>query len=75
MRRSTVIANCLVNSRMVRRLDEAELSVRQVFDEEFPDKDFHQWNLHLDDATAANIIKAVGKASRINVKKFIEDLW
>jgi hypothetical protein len=75
MRRSTVIAQCLVNSEMIKSLDDAERRVRLVFEDEFPNQDFDEWNRNMDDCAAADIIKAVGKASRINVKKFIEDLW
>ena len=60
---------------MIKSLEEAEHAVRAVFDEEFPDRDFGKWNQNLDDTVGANIIKACGRASRINVKKFIEDLW
>ena len=75
MRKSTAIAQCLVNSEFVLPLERAEHAVRVIFDDEFPDKDFNEWNQNIDETTAANIIRAVGKASRINVKKFIKDLW
>jgi hypothetical protein len=75
MRKSTVIAQCLVNSKMIASLEEAEHAVRVIFNQEFSDQDFNDWNQNMDDATAASIISTVGRASRINVKKFIEDLW
>lgn len=75
MRKCTVIAQCLVNSDMIKPLKEAERVVRNIFHEEFPDQDFDKWNENLNDTAAENIVKAVGRASRINVKKFIEDLW
>ena len=75
MRKSTVIAQCLVKSKMIVSLEEAEHAVRVIFNQEFLDNDFNDWNKNMDDAAAANIIRSVGKASRINVKKFIEDLW
>jgi hypothetical protein len=74
MRKSTVIAQCLVNSNMIRSLEEAEHAVRRVFDEEFPGQNFVQWNSNLDDAYGEQIICNVGRASRINVKCFIDDL-
>jgi hypothetical protein len=75
MRKSTVIAECLVNSKMIGSLDEAEHTVREIFRQEFPTQDFDNWNQNIDDAAAKNIIGTVGKASKINVRKFIEDLW
>lgn len=60
---------------MIDSIKEAEQAIRVIFRQEFPAWNFDEWNQSLDDTTAANIIKAVGSASRINVKKFIEDLW
>lgn len=75
MNKSTVIATCLVNSRMISGLDDAENAVRQVFLTEFPEADFLEWNRDMNDRDAKHIISAVGRASTINVRKFIEDLW
>jgi len=75
VKKSTVIATCLVNSGMVKDIDGAEKVIRSVFQDEFPKHKFQEWNSNIPKKTANNIIKAVGKASRINVKKFIEDLW
>lgn len=74
MKKSTVIATCLVNSSMINRLEDAENAVRQVFLDEFPESNFAQWNREIDDQVAEQIIKNVGRASQINVRKFIEDL-
>jgi len=60
---------------MITSLGEAEHAVRKIFLEEFPNDDFHKWNQELDDTVAENIVKVVGRASRINVKNFIKDLW
>jgi len=74
VRKSTIIAQCLVNSKMFRSLEEAEHAVTVIFVDEFPDRNFSNWNLNIGTATATHIINSVGRASRINVKKFIEDL-
>lgn len=74
MRRSTIIAKCLVNSNMIGRLEWAEARVRGVFEDEFPDCSFCQWNREVNDQIAARIVENVGRASMINVKRFIEDL-
>ena len=75
MKKSSVIANCLVNSNIIKRIEDAENAVQRVFHDEFPNSSFLEWNHEVDDKHAENIIKNVGRASRINVRKFIEDLW
>jgi hypothetical protein len=74
MRKSTVIATCLVNFSIINRMDDAENAVRDVFAAEFPTKIFARWNVELDAKAADHIIKTVGRASRIKVRKLIEDL-
>jgi hypothetical protein len=75
MKKSKAIATCLVNSGMIYRLEDAENEVRQIFLREFPQSNFVLWDQDIDDRTAEQIIKDVGRASRINVRKFIEDFW
>jgi hypothetical protein len=60
---------------MIGRLEDAEHSVQQIFLNEFPNSNFSEWNQDINDKAAENIIRNVGRPSRINVKKFIEDLW
>ena len=74
MQKIRVIAKCLVNSNMVRRLEDAEHTVRRIYELEFPNSSFNVWNSEIDDRTAKTIIRNVGRASQINVAKFIEDL-
>ena len=74
MRKSTIIAQCLVNSKMKESMEDAEHDVRQIFRDGYPEKDFDIWNVDMHEETGNEIIKGVGKASRINVKNFIEDL-
>ncbi|HEX8322080.1 MAG TPA: hypothetical protein VF632_27085 [Longimicrobium sp.] len=59
---------------MINRLEDAERTVEQVFRDEFPRESFAEWNRELDDQVARQIINSVGRASRINVRMFIEDL-
>ena len=75
MKKSTVIAKCLVNSDMVRELADAERAVQDIFLDEFPNAVFTEWNQHINDETAEHIIQGVGRASQINVREFIQDLW
>lgn len=75
MKKSTIIATCLVNSNMINRIDDAENRVYQVFIDEFPASNFAEWNQEINESVARQIIKNVGRTSRINVKLFIEELW
>jgi hypothetical protein len=59
---------------MFSRIEDAEQAVRQVFHDEFPAANYLHWDVDIDDRNAEHIIKTVGRASRINVKLFIEDL-
>lgn len=74
MRKSTVIAICLVNSKMISSLAQAESAVRKVFEDEFVVRDFSEWNVDMSDQVGQSIIQSVGRASRINVRRFIIDL-
>jgi hypothetical protein len=75
MEKSAIIATCLVNSSIINRLEDAENIVQNVFLTEFPQRQFNEWNREMDDRTAEEIVRNVGRASRINVRKFIEDLF
>jgi len=75
LRKSTIIATCLVNVKSGIKLEQAELIVRETFDENFPRDSFDDWNLNIDERTANHIIRSVGNASRIRVEQFIRDLW
>ena len=74
MKKSTLIATCLLNSSMVTSLQLGEQIVRDAFDESFEGREFSDWDAPLPDKTAMSIINGVGRAMRINVRKFIADL-
>jgi hypothetical protein len=75
MKKSELVANCLVTSKTVQRIDDATSRVRRVFLEEFPDRDFGAWNSEINDLRALQVIAMFGKASTVNVKRMIELLW
>ena len=74
MKRSTIIATCLVNSNMAKSLDEGEAIVRSVFAEFSPYTDFAKWNENVHDSAASIIIKSVDTTATIQVDRFIKDL-
>ena len=73
MKRSTIIATCLLNSNMAKSLDDGEAIVRSVFAEVYPYTDFAKWNENVRDSAASIIIKSVDP-STIQVGRFIKDL-
>ena len=75
MKKSTIIATCLLNSKIAQSMNSAEQMVRSTFAREFPERNFNDWNKNIDDRAGEQIIKSVGKASMINLKNFILDLW
>ncbi|MCB2184014.1 MAG: hypothetical protein KQH63_18465 [Desulfobulbaceae bacterium] len=75
MKKITMIASCLVNSSMISRMEDAENAVRQAFSNDFPNDNFDTWNQELPDDIANKVIKNVGRASKINVTRFIQDFW
>lgn len=75
MKKSEVIATCLVNSNFYRSVSEAERVVENVSKEEFPNSNFNFWNELVPHQQAQTIITNVGRASQINIRFFIEDLW
>lgn len=74
MKKSALIATCLFNSSMVTSIELGERIVRDVFDDSFEGQDFSKWDSAMPDKTAKSIIDGVGRAMRINVRKFITDL-
>ena len=74
MEKSRVIATCLVNRGMADQAN-AENKVRMVFSTKFASHDFSNWNTEISDATAEDIIRYVGHASRFGIEKLIRVLW
>ena len=74
MRKSSLIATCLINSGMRATQEEAEMRIADTFNRAFPNLTFELWNSNIDESRAEHIIASVGKASEINVENFIRDL-
>lgn len=74
MTRAQVIASCLLNSSMYADLQHGERIVASVFASTFLKESFAAWNRDVADSTADHIIKSVGRAMRIKVDRFIDDL-
>jgi hypothetical protein len=74
MRKGTIIATCLLNCGMVRRLEDGEAQVRQVFGKEFAGRDFDQWNSDVLESRARLTIASVARRISIRVERLIKDL-
>jgi hypothetical protein len=75
MKKSTIIATCLINSgRTSHSIIDVEKSVEQTFKEDFSGMNYQQWNTNLPEADAQRIIKEFGSAYRIDIRQFILDL-
>jgi hypothetical protein len=64
MRKSTVIARCMMNSG-VSSLDVGELAVRETFQEEFPASSFDEWNLEMDDEEGEKMVTILGERYKL----------
>ena len=74
MKKSTVIAKCLVNSGFFDSVIGAEKVVERIFIDEGKPGLFSDWNSNIGLSSAEHIIQSVGRASTINVSNFIDDL-
>lgn len=75
MRKSAIIATCLVNMKIgFKTIQEAEHRVQAIFQDEFPNENFNEWNSNVSESYAEHVIKTGRKASIIDVKQFIDDL-
>ena len=74
MKKSTVIATCLINCGSTYSIMEIEHSIEQAFKEDFAGTDYYQWNTELKDEEATNIIRQFGYGYRINLRQLISDL-
>lgn len=74
MRKSVVIATCLLNSRMVASLEAGESAVRAVYADMHRTVTFSQWNLEMPESAAMHVIKGIGRAMEIHVDRLIAEL-
>lgn len=75
MRKSTLIARFLVNLGGGIELEHGERIVAATFNDQHPNKNFHEWNLVLNNAWCERVIESTPRPSFVNVEKFILDLW
>jgi hypothetical protein len=75
MRKSIVIATCIVNSGVTNHpLSTVEAAVRRTFKEDFQNMNYEKWNENLPESVAQDIIKQFGNNYRVDVRQLIIDL-
>lgn len=75
MKKSTIIATCLVNQDPQRDIRACERYVQDVFEEDHPDFDFDEWNTDVIEWRALREIERARGATVITVSNFIEMIW
>jgi hypothetical protein len=74
MKKSTVIATCLINCGSRHGIKEIEQSIQSTFREDFPGLNFQQWNTDIPEPAAQGIIRDFGGSYTIDIRQFILDL-
>ena len=74
MRKSTIIATCLLNAAAVADMESGEALVSTTFHQHFPEASFDRWNVDVDGAKAAHEVSA-RSGEVIHVAQFITELW
>lgn len=75
MLKSTLIAKCLLQCRMIRDVPTGEAAVQSIFEEYFPGHNFKKWNTLLPEHVSSHYLKASEGSGTIHVDSFIKDLW
>ncbi|MFN7120189.1 MAG: hypothetical protein ACK4TA_25595 [Saprospiraceae bacterium] len=74
MKKSTVIARCLMNNKAVRTLEEGENIVERLFATEFSILDYADWNQEISETRANAVTCTIEDAARLNIRQLIRDL-
>lgn len=75
MLKSTLIAKCLHQCRLISDVPTGEAAVKSIFEEYFPGYSFTKWNTKLPEHTSDHFLKISAGAGTIRVDSFIKDLW
>jgi hypothetical protein len=75
MTKCTVIAHCLIKSKLLNNPLSAEQIIKDRFNLHFPAFNFIEWNSDLDPVAANNFIKSFNVNSPLNIDRLITLLW
>ena len=75
MLKSTLIAKCLYQCRMVPNVEAGENAVQSIFAEYFPSYSYKNWNTSVPDNVVSHYLRISKGSSQTRVDSFIKDLW
>jgi hypothetical protein len=75
MNKSTVIAHCLVRTKLVSNISFAQVMVIDHFNQNFSAFDYHEWNSEVTPSAARLLIKTFDSTKPINLDSLIMHLW
>ena len=76
LKKSTVIALCLINGRIIYRMEDAQEVIRRIFADEFPGESYDVWNGEVSEVAAQELIRSVeARGYRLDVETLIRELW
>jgi hypothetical protein len=74
MKKSALIARCLVESNAVRTIEEGENIVERLFGTEFSILDYADWNQEISEEQANQFNCRKGEGPTLYIRQMIEDL-
>lgn len=74
MRKSTLIAKCLVTGGHVSEISDGELITESYINQEFPQLDFNEWNIRLTPIQSERFLEKVNFSSPIQLEKLVQEL-
>ncbi|UWS30800.1 hypothetical protein [Erwinia pyrifoliae] len=75
MLKSTLIAQCLYQCKLISNIKHGEFRVEEIFTEYFPGYRFEKWNTHIPENVITYYLKESKAADTIRVDSFIKELW
>ncbi len=75
VKKVSIIAKCLVNTKIFTEMSTAESSIKKVFNDSYSEHSFDEWNTEVSELSANRIIARVATASKVRVRSLIQELW
>ncbi|EFL92535.1 putative DNA-binding transcriptional regulator [Candidatus Regiella insecticola LSR1] len=75
IKKVSIIARCLVNTKIFTDMSEAESSIEKIFNDSYSEHSFDEWNTEVSELSANRVIARVAMASKVRVRSLIQELW
>ncbi|WP_367680754.1 DNA-binding protein [Candidatus Fukatsuia anoeciicola] len=75
VKKVSIIAKCLVNTKIFTEMATAELLIKKIFNDSYSEHSFDEWNTKVSELSANRIIAQVATASKVRVRNLIQELW